>query len=95
MTVKNVYVIWPCQARTTLFYINSNETFTVTLIISVVEVVMILMIHINEYVFQKKQKKMNIIGFNLMTSVNETRFLVQRGSNKCKYRFNENVCNSK
>ena len=38
---------------------------------------------------------MNIIGFNLMIGVNETRFLVQRGSNKCKYRFNENVCNSK
>ena len=40
-----------------------------------------------------KVKNMNVKVFNLMSGVNETIFLVQRES--CKCRLNENVYNSK
>ena len=40
-----------------------------------------------------KVKNMNVKVFNLMSGVNETIFLVQRES--CKCRLNENVHNSK
>ena len=35
---------------------------------------------------------MNVKVFNLMSRVNETRFLVQHESCECKYRLNGNVC---
>ena len=38
---------------------------------------------------------MNVKVFNLMSKVNETRFLVQHESCECKYRLNESVCNWK
>ena len=47
----------PCQAGTTLFDINSNELFFIHLLsvlLSVGEVVILLMINMLEYVFQIK-----------------------------------------
>ena len=38
---------------------------------------------------------MNVKVFNLMSSVNETKSLVRRESWKCKFGFNEILCNSK
>ena len=38
---------------------------------------------------------MNVKLFNLMSEINETRFFIQHESYECKYRLNENVCNSK
>ena len=37
----------------------------------------------------------NVKIFNLMSRVNETRFLVRHESCECKYGLNESVCNSK
>ena len=42
-----------------------------------------------------KVKIMNVKVFNLMSSVNETKSLVRRESWKCKFGFNEILCNSK
>ena len=47
----------PCQARTTLLDISTNESFFIHLLstlINVAEVVILLMIHKIDYVFQKK-----------------------------------------
>ena len=38
---------------------------------------------------------MNVKVFDLMSKVNERRFLVQREPCKCECRLNENKCNSK
>ena len=38
---------------------------------------------------------MNVKVFNLMSGVNETRFLVEHESFECKCELNESVCNSK
>ena len=38
---------------------------------------------------------MNAKGHNLLSGVNETRFLVQYESRECKCGWNESVCNSK
>ena len=48
----------PCQGRPTLININSNVFFIhlLAVLINVVEVVILLMIHMLEYVFQMKQK---------------------------------------
>ena len=40
-----------------------------------------------------KQKKMNAKVFNLMSGVNETRFIVQYKLCKSKCGLNESVCN--
>ena len=42
-----------------------------------------------------KVKNMNIRVFNLMSALNETRFLVQHESCECKCGLKESVCNSK
>ena len=42
-----------------------------------------------------KVKKMNVKVFNLVSGVNETRFLVQHKSCECTCRLNESVCNLK
>ena len=42
-----------------------------------------------------KVKNMNLKVFNLVSRVNETRYLVQYDSYECKCRLNESVCNSK
>ena len=42
-----------------------------------------------------KIKNMNVKVFNLMSGVNETRFLVEHESFECKCELNESVCNSK
>ena len=38
---------------------------------------------------------MNLKVFNLLSGINETRFLVQHESRECKYGLNESVCNLK
>ena len=40
-------------------------------------------------------KHMNAVVFNLMSGVNETRFLVRHELPGCKCALNESVCNSK
>ena len=40
-----------------------------------------------------KVKSMNVKVFDLMSGLNETRFLVQHESCDCKCRLNESVCN--
>ena len=84
-----------CQARPTLFDINSDETDFYPFIVSV-----------NKYggsfntigdpytrvCVPNKVKNMNAKVFNLMSGVNETRFLVQH---KCECRLNKSVCDSK
>ena len=40
-----------------------------------------------------KVKSMNVKVFDLMSRLNETRFLVQHESCDCKCRLNESVCN--
>ena len=42
-----------------------------------------------------KVKNMNVKVFNLMSVVNESRFLVQNESCQCKCGINESLCNSK
>ena len=43
----------------------------------------------------KKVKNMNVKVFNLMSRVNERRFLAQRKSFECKCRLNKSICKSK
>ena len=43
----------------------------------------------------KQGKNVNVKAFNLMSGINETRFLVQQKSCKCKCGLSESVCNSK
>ena len=66
-------------------------------LISVVEVVPPLMIHMVMLVIQisTKKKKKNKKCLNLISAVNKTRFLYQHESSDCKYRLNKSVCNSK
>ena len=53
------------------------------------------MIHVLEYVFQIKKKKMNVKVSNLMSEANETRFLVQYEFGEWECGLNESVYNSK
>ena len=72
----------PCQVRPT----TPMKIFNIHLLsvlISVLDVAILLMIHMLEYMFQ------------IILSVNETRFLIQHNSCERKYRLSENVCNSK
>ena len=55
----------------------------------------LLMIHVLEYVFQIKKKKMNVKVSNLMSEANETRFLVQYEFGEWECGLNESVYNSK
>ena len=48
-----------------------------------------------EFCVPNKVKNVNVKVFNLMSGVNETRFLVQHESCECKCGLNESVCNSK
>ena len=88
----------PCQTRKTLVNINSEGTLFYSFTVSVNESggsyntiddpyarVCVLI----------KTKNMNVKVFNLVSGVNEIRFLVQYKSRKCKCRLNESVCNSK
>ena len=59
------------------------------------EVVILLMIHMFEYVFPDKVKYMNVKVFKLMSSVNEIRFLVLLKSCQCKCTLTESGYNSK
>ena len=88
----------PCQAKPTLLNISSNKTLFYPFIVS-----------INKrggscstiddsharICIPNKVKNMNVEVFNLMSVVNETRFLVQHESCECKCGLNESVCYSK
>ena len=71
-----------------LFFIH-----LLSVLISVVEVVTLLMIYMLEFVFQVNLKNLTLKVYNLKSSVNETRFLVQHESCDRKYGLNESVCN--
>ena len=85
-----------CQARPTLVNINSDETpfypFTVS-----VDKCGGSYDTIDDPCAQggvpNKVRNMNAEVFNLMSGVNETRYLVQHESCFCKRRLNERVCN--
>ena len=64
------------------------------MLISMVEVITTMTIHMLEYVVQSK-KIMNVKVFRLISRVNKTRFLIQFESCECKCRLNENVYNLK
>ena len=64
-----------------------------SVLISIVEVVTALVIHMVTYLFQIKQNDVKV--FNLMSMVNETSFLVQHKFHECKYRLNRNARNLK
>ena len=83
----------PCQTTTELVDRNSDETLIHLLLVlaNVVKVVTFLMIHMLEFLFQIMNEKV----FNLMSVVNETRFLVQHDSWECECGLNESVRNSK
>ena len=86
----------PCQAQPKLVGINSNEPFYYSFTVDVNNCVGSCSIIDDPYArmcVPNKVKNMNVKVFNLMSGVNETIFLVQRES--CKCRLNENVYNSK
>ena len=51
------------------------------------------MIHVLEFV-PNKVKNMNVKGFNLISGLNQSKFLVQYESCNCKCGLNESVYNS-
>ena len=53
-----------------------------------VGVVILLMIHILEYIAPSKEQNMNVKAINLMSMVNQTKLLVQNESCECKYGLN-------
>ena len=55
-----------------------------SVLINVVQVAILLMTHMFEYVCPNKVKDVNVNVFNLVSGVNETRFLVQHESSECK-----------
>ena len=65
-----------------------------SVLINGVQVAILLMTHMFEYVCPNKVKDMNVNVFNLVSGVNETRFLVQHESSECKCELNESVCHS-
>ena len=86
------------QARPTLFKINSNESFYSPFTVNVNKFDGSYNTVDDPYAqvcVPDKLKNMNVKVFNLMLSVNETRFLVQHDFCECKCTLNESVCNSK
>ena len=65
------------------------------MLIYVVELVIILMLHILEYIVPDKVQSMNVKVINLMSRVNQKKFLVQNESCEYKCGLTENICNSK
>ena len=88
----------PCQARSTLVTINSDETLFYPFFVSVskcggsgntIDDPYAQVCALN------KVKIINLKVFNLISRVSETRFLVHHESCECKCRINESECNSK
>ena len=61
--------------------------------VNVVAVVIISMIHMQNYVFLVKN--MNVKVFNLMSRANKTRYIKWHETCKCKCRLEANVCSYK
>ena len=68
-----------------------------SVLINLVEVEILLLIHVLKDVLQIKFEKIHVKIFNLISRVNETKFLVQHEPCECKCRLNgnKNVCTSK
>ena len=88
----------PCKARPTIVNINSDKTsfysFTVSVnkcsrSCSTVDDLY------NQVFVPNKVKNMNVEVFNLISGVNETRFIDQHESCKCKCGLNKSLHNSK
>ena len=88
----------PCQPRSTIVNINSNEPlyypFTVGVNKCGASCNTIDDLYAQIFV-PNKIKNMNVKVFILMSKVNERRFLVQHESCEYKYRLDEKACNSK
>ena len=86
-----------CKVRPVIMNINSNEPLfyilAALLSINVVVAVMILIIHMINYVFL--MLIMNIKVFNIMSRANETRHISWHKNCPCKCRLDANVCNDK
>ena len=88
----------PCKDRPLFFYTNSDKTlfypFT-SVNKSGGSCNTINDLYPRVCVSNKEKKNMNLKVFNLMSGVNETRFLVQHESSSCKCGLKGSVCNSK
>ena len=88
----------PAQTRPKLVNINSDETLFYLFTISVNKCKRSYNTINDSYAggfVPNKVKNMNVKLFNLMSEINETRFLVQHESCEYKCGLNESVCNSK
>ena len=87
-----------CQATVTLVNVNSSETLFYLVTVSVDNCNGSCNTINDSYAWvcvSNKVKNMNVEVYNLMSGVNETRFLVQHESCDCKCVLNKSVCNSK
>ena len=87
-----------CKDRPTIVNINSNETFFYQFTVSVNKCGGSCNTIDDPYTWvfvSNKSKKYELKSINLMSLVNETRFLVQHESWECKCELNENMSNSK
>ena len=88
----------PCKARPTLTDVNSNETNFYPFNVSVNDSGGSCNTINDPYArvcVPDKVKSMNVNVFNLMSRINETRFLVQHELHECACGLNESGCNSK
>ena len=82
----------PCQARPTLVDINSDETLFYQFAVSVNKCGGSCNTIDDSYAWvwvRNKAKNMNVKVFNLISELNETKFLAQHESRKCKSGWNE------
>ena len=87
-----------CQATVTLVNVSSSETLVYLVTVSVDNCIGSCNTINDSYAWvcvSNKVKNMNVEVYNLMSGVNETRFLVQHESCDCKCVLNKSVCNSK
>ena len=88
----------PCKARPTLVNVNSNEARSYPFTVCFNQCVGSCNTTDDSYAWafvSNIVKNMNLKVFNLISEVNETRFLVQQELCECKCGLNESVCNAK
>ena len=88
----------PCKARPTIINMNTDKNLFYPFTVSVNRCRGSCNTVDNPYArvcVPNKVKNINVKVFNLMSGVNETRFLVQYESYECKCGLNESVRNSK
>lgn len=88
----------PCQLRSTLIEVNSNERFYYPFAVSVNrcgESCNTLNDRYAPICFPDKEKNVNGQLLKLMLRVTETRSFYQHDLYKCKCRLNQNLCNTK